>query len=79
MFLPGDHVLDITVANVARLTMRGESSSDNMATIVRNGSVGFGFTNMVDLNTHSLAFISYNRSSRYGSHPASNSALILKK
>ena len=82
VFLPGDYVLDrtITVTNVARLTMRGESSSDNMATIVRNGSVGFNFTNMVDFNIYSLAFTSYNnyRSLSYGSHPASNSALLLR-
>jgi len=80
VFLPGDHVLDrnITVANVARLTMRRESSSDNVATVVRNGSVGFSFTNMVDFNIHSLAFTSYNRSWSYGSHPASNSALLLQ-
>ena len=80
VFLPGDHVLDrnITVANVARLTICGESSSDNIATIVRNGSVGFSFTNMVDFNIYSLAFTSYNRSLSYGSHPASNSALFLQ-
>ena len=80
VFLPGDHVLDrnITVANVARLTMRGELSSDNIATIVRNGSVGFSFTNMVDFNIYSLAFTSYNRSWSYGSHPVSNSALFLQ-
>ena len=80
VFLPGDHVLDtnITVANVARLTMHGESSSGNIATVVCNGSVGFSFTNMVDLNIYSLAFTSYNRSWSYGSHPASNSALLLR-
>ena len=46
VFLPGDHVLDrkITVANVARLTMWGDSSSDRMATVVCNESVGFSFT-----------------------------------
>ena len=78
LFLPGDHVLDwnITVVNVVRLTMCGESSSYNMATIVRNGSVGFSFTNMVDFNIYSLAFTSYKRSWSYGSHPASNSALF---
>ena len=45
VFVPGDHVLDIsiTVSNVIRLTMHGESSSDNMATIVWNGSVDFSF------------------------------------
>ena len=80
VFLPGDHVLDrnITVANVARLTMRGESSSDNVATVVRNGSIGFSFTNMLDFNIYSLAFTSYNKSWSYGSHPASNSALFLR-
>ena len=80
VFLPGDHVLDrnITVANVTRLTMRGESSSNNIATIVRNRSVGFSFTNMVDFNIYSLAFTSYNRSWSYGSHPASSFALFLQ-
>ena len=80
VFLPGDHVLDrnTTVDNVARLTMHGESSSDNIATVVRNGPVGFSFTNMVDFNIYSLAFTSYNRSWSYGSHPASNSALLLQ-
>ena len=80
VFLPGDHVLDIsiTVTNVTRLTMRGESSSDNMATIVRNGLVGFSFTNMVDFNIYSLAFTSSNMSWSYGSQTASSSALILK-
>ena len=80
VFLPGDHVLDrtiyITVSSVARLTMHGESSSNNIATIVCNGSVGFSFTNTVDLNIYSLAFTSYNRSWTYDSHPASNSALF---
>ena len=82
VFLPGDHVLDrtITVANVARLTIRGQFSSDNMATVVRNGSVrpGLSFTNMVDFNIYSLAFTSHNRFWSYGSHPASGSALILQ-
>ena len=80
MFLPGDHVLDanITVANVVRLTMWGEFSSDNIATVVRNGSVGFNFIKMVNFNIYSLAFTSYNRSRSYGSHHASNSALLLQ-
>ena len=80
VFLPGDHTLDrnITVANVTRLTMRGESSSGNIATVVRNGSVGFSFTNMVNFNILFLAFTSYNRSWSYGSHPASNSVLLLQ-
>ena len=80
VFLPGDHILDrnIIVANVARLTMHGEYSSGNIATVVRNGSVGFSFTNMVNFNIYFLAFTSYNRSWGYGSYPASNSALILR-
>ena len=80
VFLPGSHVLDrnITVANVARLTMCGEPSSGNITTVVCNGSVGFSFTNMVNFNIYSLDFTSYNRSLRYASHPASNSALFLQ-
>ena len=52
MFLSGDYVLDtnITVANVARLMMWGEFSSDNIATVVCNGSVGFSFIKMVDFH-----------------------------
>ena len=80
VFLPGDHTLDrsVTVVNVARLTMWGVFSSNNMATIVRNGSVGFSFINMVDFNIYFLVFTSYNRSWNYGSHPASKSALFLQ-
>ena len=80
VFLPGDHVLDrnITVANVSRLIIHGESSSDNIATVVRNGSVGFNFTKMVNFNIYSLAFTSYNKSWGYASHPASNSALLMQ-
>ena len=63
VFLPGVHVLDtnITVANVTRLTMRGESSSGNRATIVCSGSVGLSFTSMVELKIDSLAFTSCDR------------------
>ena len=80
VFLPGDHVLDrtITVINVARLTMHGESSPGNIATVVHNGSVGFSFRNMVDCTIYPLAFTSYNRFLSYGSQPASNSALVLR-
>ena len=39
VFLPGDHDTNITVANVARLTMRGESSSGNRATVVAVGQL----------------------------------------
>ena len=80
VFLPGDHTLDvnITVANVAGLTMWGEFSSDNRATIVRKGSVGFSFTYMVNFIIYSLAFTSYNRSWSYGSRPASSFAVLLR-
>ena len=63
LFLPGDHVLDtnITVANVDRLTMHGESSSGNRVTVVCNGSVGLLFISMVDLKIDTLAFTSCNR------------------
>ena len=59
MFLPGDHVLDrnITVANVSRLIMRGESSSGNYtAKVVCSGLVGLIFTNMMKFKIQSLAF-----------------------
>ena len=59
VFLPGDHILDanITVANVSRLTMRGESSSDNYtATVVCSEPFGLIFTNMMKFKIQSLAF-----------------------
>jgi len=79
VFLPGEHFLDVnfTVANVTRLKMCRESSSGNIATVVRNGSVGFSFTNMVDFNIYSLAFTSYNRFWSHGSHTPNNYALCL--
>ena len=63
VFLPGDHILDtnITVANVTRLTMHGESSSGSRATVVCNGSVGFLFSNMEHFIIHSLAFTACSR------------------
>ena len=63
VFLPGDHTLDtnITVANVTRLTMRGESSSGNIATVVCSGSVGLSFTSMIEFKVDSLAFTSCSR------------------
>ena len=79
VFLPGNHVLNrnITVANVAGLTMCGFSLY-NIATVVRNGSVGFSFTSMVNFRIYSLAFTSYNRSWSYHSRAASSSALLLQ-
>ena len=63
VFLPSDHDLDtnITVANETRLTMHGESSSDNPPTVVCNGSVGLSFSSMVNIQIHSLAFTSCSR------------------
>jgi len=63
VFLPGDHTLDIniTVANIDRLRMHGECSSSYVARIVCRGSVGFIFTDMLDLNTQSLIFTSCGR------------------
>ena len=77
VFLPGDHSLDanITVDNVAKLTLHGESSSENIATVVCNGSVGLSFTSMVDFNVHSLAFTSCSRD--FGDPLASKYTLLL--
>ena len=77
VFFPDDHVLDtnITVANVTRLTMHGESSSGNTATVVCSGTVGLSFTGMVDFKIDSLSFTSC---SRNGIHPANNYALLLQ-
>ena len=70
VFLPGNHALvtNITVANITRLTMRGETSSCKMATstadianVVCRGSVGLSFTSMVELKIQSLAFASCSR------------------
>ena len=78
MFLSGDHVLDtkVTVANVARLTMHGGSSSSNMATVVRNGSVSFIFVSMEELKIYSLAFTSRSRNYNYGTPAAIKYALF---
>ena len=67
VFLPGDHTLhtNITVSNVTRLTMRGESSSGNRATVVCSGSVGLRFTSMVEFKIDSLDFTSCSRLLRY--------------
>ena len=63
VFLPGDHVLDtnITVGNVAGLTMYGEPSSGNRSTVVCSGSVGLSFTSMVNFKMYFLAFTSCSR------------------
>ena len=76
VFLPGDHVLDtnITVTNVSRLIMRGESSSGNIATVVCSGSVGLSFTSMVEFKIDSLAFTSCGR--KYAIIANNNLAII---
>ena len=78
VFLPGDHTLDmnITVASVDRLTMRGESSLGDRATVVCNGSVGLSFTSMVDFRLQSLAFTSCSRD--FSDPLASKYALLLE-
>ena len=79
VFLPGDHVLDtnITVANVAGLTICGDSSSGNIATVVCNGSVGFSFTSMVEFKIYSLHFTSCSRNFD-GPPPSRCYALLLQ-
>ena len=79
VFLPGDHALNtnITVTNVARLTMQGESSSGNIAKVVCHGSVGLSFTNMVEFKIYSLNFSACSRSSG-GPPPSRNYALLLQ-
>ena len=78
VFLPGDHVLDtnITVVNVTRLTLCGESSSGNRATVVCSGSVGLSFTSMVEFKIDFLSFTSCNRK-LYGTYHIGNYALLL--
>ena len=63
VFLPGDHTLDtnITVTNVTRLTMRGESSSNKIANVVCSGSVGLSFTSIVEFEICHLTFTSCSR------------------
>ena len=63
VFLPGDHALDtnITVANVTRLTIHGESSFGNKATVVCRGSVGLSFSSMVEFKIYYLVFTSCSR------------------
>ena len=79
-FLLDNHALDVSiiVANVSRLMMCGEFSSDSIATIGRDGSAGFSFTNALGINIYSLAFTSRNRSWSCDSCPDGNSALHLQ-
>ena len=78
VFLAGNHVLgeNITVENLTRLAMYGDSYVGNKATIVCNGSYGLSFTNMVELRIYSLAFTSCNR--HYGNFQVGNYALRLQ-
>ena len=79
VFLPGDHALhtNITVTNIARLTMQGEASSGNISKVVCNGSVGLSFTNMVEFKVYSLEFTACSRSSG-GPPPIRCYALLLQ-
>ena len=63
VFLPGDHILDknITVTYKTNLTIHGESSPVNRATIVCKGPVGLSFMNMMNFKIQSLAFTSCSR------------------
>ena len=78
VFLPGNYALDvnITVANVAGLTMCGESFQGNGESIDCNVSVDFSFTSMVELKIYSLAFKSCSRN--YSTPPVRNYALLLQ-
>ena len=62
-FLPGDHTLNIniTVSNLTRLAMHGESSPRKRATVICNVSVGLSFTSIVEFEMYSLAFTSCSR------------------
>ena len=75
VFLSGDHFLDadITVANVARLTMHGETGK--IATVVCNTLVGFSFTKMKEFKISSIAFTSCSSTFPAGN---SNHALLLQ-
>ena len=77
VFLPGNHDLDvnITVTNVTSLTMHGESSSGNVATVVCNGPVDLSFTSMADFKIQYLAFAFFGRDS--GSASSNNKSALL--
>jgi len=64
VFLTGDHTLDmnITVANISRLSMCRETSTGYAARVVCNGSVGLSFMSIVDFKIHLLTFTSCGRS-----------------
>ena len=78
VFLHGDHTLDtnITVTNVASLTMRGEFYSSRVVKIVCSGSVGLRFTSMVNFKIYFLAFASCSRT--YEADSAIKYALLLQ-
>ena len=79
VFLAGEHSLStsITVANAVGLTMVGELSLNNVATIVCSESVGLSFTSMVDFKIFSLVFTACSREI-YDTPPVSNYALLLQ-
>ena len=77
VFLPGDHVLNtnITVANIARLTMHGESFSSNTPTVVCSGCVGLKFASMMEFKISFLTFTSCSRD--FGTSLPTKYALLL--
>ena len=77
VFLPGHHAFNtnITVTNVARLTMQGEASSGNIATVVCHGSVGLSFASMVEFKIYYLQFTACSRS--FGGPPPSRYCALL--
>ena len=77
VFLPGNHALDMnmTVANVTSLTLFGESSPGNIATVVCNGPVGLSFTSMANFKIQYLAFAFFGRDS--GSASSNNKSALL--
>ena len=78
VFLPGDHGLNanITVTNITRLTLFGQSYSSIVATITCNEFVGLSFTSIVHFRIDSLAFTSCSRND--STSPASNYVLLLQ-
>ena len=77
-FLPGDHTLNIniTISNLTRLTMHGESAPRKRATVICNVSIGLSFTSIVKFEMYSSAFTSCSRKNSV--LPARNYALLLQ-
>ena len=76
MAIPDNPHTNITVANITRLTMLGESSSGNTVKIVCSESVGLSFTSIENLKIYSVAFTSCSR--KGDNLPANNFSLLLQ-